>query len=219
VKDIESFLRKEGVVTLAMIQDSSDAVALAQALLAGGLNVIEVALRTPDSLQAIELISTTEPALTVLAGTVLTVAEAEMAMAAGAMGLVGPGFSHDVSKWCSSERVPYIPGVATATEIMTALDHGHLLLKFFPASQLGGLAMLTALEAPFSHHKVRFMMTGGLGEPDLKSALAENCVSAVGGSWIAPKALVASGSWDVITENARSARETVARVRPEGVTP
>lgn len=215
MKDLAALLREEGIITLAVIDNSADAPSLAQSLRAGGLNSVEVALRTPDSLQAIRAITQGEPELEVLAGTVLTVAQAEMAVAAGAVGLVSPGFSHEVSVWCSSHQVPYIPGVATATEIMTALDHGHHLLKFFPAGQLGGLSTLSALEAPFSHHHISFMMTGGMKDSDLEDALSADFVSAVGGSWIAPKSLISSRSWAGITDNARNARETVVRIRPQ----
>lgn len=212
--ELDVLLRSEGVITLAVIENSADAEPLAQALLDGGLGIIEVALRTPESLRAIAHITDSLAKMLVLAGTVLTVSQAEESIGAGARGLVSPGFSQEVSAWCAARNVPYIPGVATASEVMTALDHGHHLLKFFPASSLGGLPTLAALEAPFSHRGVSFMMTGGMRETDLEEALSVPFVSAVGGSWIATKSDVTSGEWEKIAARASSARALVSRLRP-----
>lgn len=213
--DIEELLWAEGVITLAVVDNSNDAVPLAEALLAGGLTVVEVALRTDQSLGVIDAITRESPTMKVLAGTVLTKAQARQAADAGAVGLVSPGFSRDVSLWCAEHDVPYIPGVSTASEIMTALDNGHRMLKFFPSAQLGGLSTLGALAAPFTQHHLSFMMTGGMRQDDLRQVLTTPFVAAVGGSWIAPRKEVESGSWDSITGNALAARQIVTEVRAE----
>jgi len=217
--EIEGLLRREGVVTLATIEDASNAVPLAQALASGGLNVIEVALRTPESMQAIREIAASSVSMRVLAGTVLTIEQANEALECGATGLVSPGFSPQLSRWALERDVAYVPGVATPSEIMSALDHGHTALKFFPASHLGGLSALGALCAPFSHRGISFMMTGGMTSDDVRGALSASYVSAVGGSWIAPKELLALGDWDGIAENARAARALVIDARGEQVSP
>jgi 2-dehydro-3-deoxyphosphogluconate aldolase / (4S)-4-hydroxy-2-oxoglutarate aldolase len=213
--DVQSLLTEEGIITLAVVEDSDTALPLAEALLAGGVTTVEVALRTEASLLAIRAIAESAPTLRVLAGTVLTKDQALHAVDMGAVALVSPGFSKEISLWSQAHDIPYIPGVATATEIMMALDHGHHVLKFFPAAQLGGLSTVLALEAPFAHRGLSFMMTGGMGHEDLHPALMTPCVSAVSGSWIAPRKDIAAAAWDVITENARAAREVVTRVHTE----
>jgi 2-dehydro-3-deoxyphosphogluconate aldolase/(4S)-4-hydroxy-2-oxoglutarate aldolase len=214
--DIESLLRQEGVITLAVLENSDSALPLAEALLAGGLTTVEVALRTDQSLIALQTIAESSPSLRVLAGTIITRDQAARAVDSGAIALVSPGFSLEVSKWCGDHDVPYVPGVATATEIMVALDNGHHLLKFFPAAQLGGLSTLLALEAPFAQHGLSFMLTGGMGQDDLRQALKTPCVGAVSGSWIASRRDIASGAWNVIKKNARAARAVVTQVHSEG---
>jgi 2-dehydro-3-deoxyphosphogluconate aldolase/(4S)-4-hydroxy-2-oxoglutarate aldolase len=214
--DMRSLLHEEGIITLAVVENSDTAIPLAEALLAGGVTTVEVALRTEASLLSIQAIAESAPTLRVLAGTVLTKDQALHAVDMGAIALVSPGFSKEISDWCQAHNIPYIPGVATATEIMMALDNGHDVLKFFPAAQLGGLPTLLALEAPFAHHGLSFMMTGGMGQQDLHQALITPCVSAVSGSWIAPRKEIAAGAWNVITENARAARSVVAQVHAEG---
>lgn len=213
MSNLDALIRSEAVVTLAVIEKHEHAVPLAQAVLEGGLRTIEVALRTDESLEAMQAIASAVSDITVLAGTVINASQAEAAVNAGATGLVGPGFSADVSRWCAERNVPYVPGVATASEIMMALDHGHRLLKFFPAGQLGGLDMLAALHAPFAMHGTSYLLTGGMGETQLDAALRVPYVAAVGGSWIASRALVNDGAWATITSRARTAHEIAMNAR------
>lgn len=217
--DITQLARSEGVLTLAIIEDAQVAVSLAEALRAGGLGAVEIALRTEQSLAAIEQVRRHESSLTVLAGTVLSSDQAADAISRGAQGIVSPGFNSKLGAWCLGRDIPYVPGVATASEIMAALNQGHRLLKFFPAGQLGGLRLLAALQAPFAGLGVSFLMTGGMRERDLPEALAVPYVAAVGGTWIAPKAQVDAGDWESITRSARSAHNIVTGLRPEGSTP
>lgn len=214
--DFNARIREEAVVTLAVVDDPADGAPLARALLEGGLASIEVAMRTPQSLEAIAMIAEAEPTITLLAGTVITVEQAKDAVAAGATGLVSPGFSAGISLWCEQQGVPYIPGVATASEIMAALDHGHRLLKFFPAAALGGLDMLSALHAPFAIHETSYLLTGGMTTADLDEALRVPYVAAVGGTWIAPRSLVREHDWQAITQSARASRAAALQARAAG---
>jgi len=215
--NIEALIYSEAVLTLAVIDRSEDAAPLANALLEGGLTTIEVALRTDESLRAIRLIADQEPNITILAGTVLSVDHADQAVGAGAKCLVSPGFSSDVSRWCSAREVTYIPGVASASEIMVAIDHGHRLLKFFPAAQLGGLDMLEALHAPFASQGISFLLTGGMNQIDLESALRVPYVAAVGGSWIASRSRISDKAWEAISISAQLARDFATQIRTTGV--
>lgn len=214
--DFNSLIRDEAVVTLAVVDDPADGAPLARALLDGGLTSVEIALRTQQSLDAIATVADAEPTITLLAGTVITVAQAKDAVAAGATGLVGPGFSTGISRWCEQQGVPYVPGVATASEIMAALDHGHRLLKFFPAAALGGLDMLAALHAPFAIHDTSYLLTGGVTPSVLDQALRVPYVAAVGGTWIAPQSLVREHDWQTITLSARAARAASLQARAAG---
>jgi 2-dehydro-3-deoxyphosphogluconate aldolase/(4S)-4-hydroxy-2-oxoglutarate aldolase len=216
MSDLDTLIRAEAVVTLAVVDSSEDAAPLARALLDGGLTTIEVALRTDESLRAIRAIAEAVPDITVLAGTVIHPDQAQEAVSAGASGLVSPGFSSAISSWCAERQIDYVPGVATASEIMTALDHGHRLLKFFPAKQLGGLEMLAALHAPFASHGVSYLLTGGMTESNLGDALRVPYVAAVGGTWIAPVSRVRDHAWAEITASARVARESAIRAREAG---
>lgn len=216
MSDMDAHIHAEAVVTLAVIDNSNDAVSLARALIAGGLTTVEVALRTGESLKAIRNITELVPEITVLAGTVINVDQAEDAVEAGATGLVSPGFSSAISRWCSEHQISYVPGVATASEIMMALDHGHRLVKFFPAGQMGGLEMLAALHAPFAAHGTSYLLTGGMTDVDLEAALRIPYVAAVGGTWIAPRVQVHDHAWDAITASARAARDVATRARTSG---
>lgn len=211
----EALIDREGIIPLVTLDDSDLAGHLAHALQAGGLGTVEVALRTPESISAIAKIANSVPNIHVLAGTVLSIDQAQQAVDAGAVGLVSPGFSSEVSRWAAERSIFYVPGVATASDIMAALDLGHRILKFFPAAPLGGLATLSALQAPFAHRGVKFLVTGGMHEEDLETSLAHTFVSAVGGSWIATPTDISTESWDDISTKASNARAIVSRVRPE----
>jgi 2-dehydro-3-deoxyphosphogluconate aldolase/(4S)-4-hydroxy-2-oxoglutarate aldolase len=187
------------LVCVAVIDNPDDAVPLAQALMAGGLNTIEVTFRTEGATEAIRRIRRALPQMTVGAGTVLTPYLAAQAMDAGAQFLVAPGFDEAVLEAALARNVPHIPGVMTPTEVGRALNLRCKLLKFFPAEASGGLAMLKALAGPFAHTGVRFVPTGGITAATMPAYLALPAVAAVGGSWMAERTLVAQHAWEKIT--------------------
>lgn len=206
-------LERSGVVPVIEIADAEAAPALATALAAGGLDVIEITLRTPAALDAIAAIARECTDVLLGAGTLLTAEAVTGAVTAGATFGVSPGFDPDVSAAARDAALPYVPGVATPSEVQAALRAGHTLLKLFPAEVSGGRAAVRALAGPFAPLGVRFMPTGGIRESDLAGYLSEAAVVAVGGSWLAPAADVAAGRWDVITERARAARAVVDSAR------
>ncbi len=184
------------VVPVVIIEDPATAEPLGKALLAGGLGCAEVTLRTASALAALRELAQ-QPDLLVGAGTVVSREQVDQAVEAGAKFVVSPGFSPTVVRHCQDLGIPVLPGVATATEIMAALDAGVQVVKFFPAQSLGGVPMLRALAAPFG--TVRFVPTGGITAALLPEYLAQPSVAAVGGSWMVAPALLAAGRYDEIT--------------------
>jgi 2-dehydro-3-deoxyphosphogluconate aldolase/(4S)-4-hydroxy-2-oxoglutarate aldolase len=199
------FLAGHRVIPVVVIDDVAQAGKLGAALVSGGLPVAEVTFRTPAAQAALAELAT-DPRLLVGAGTVTSVAQVDQAVQAGARFVVSPGFSAAVVAHCQQLGVPVLPGVATATELMAALEAGVRLVKFFPAQTLGGVAALRALAAPFPG--VGFVPTGGITADLLAGYLAEKSVVAVGGSWMVDKALLAAGDFDQVS--ARSAAAVAA---------
>jgi len=192
-----------GVIPTLVIEDVSNAIPLAQALHDGGLTVLEITLRTPVALQAIQQIRQALPDLFVGAGTVLDVRAAEAAQNVGAQFLVSPGYTAALGDYCRSKHIALMPGVATASEIMAALADGYDFLKCFPAAVLGGARWLDAMRGPFPD--VRFCPTGGISAADAGSYLSLPNVLCVGGSWVTPAAAVREKDWAHITTLARQA--------------
>jgi 2-dehydro-3-deoxyphosphogluconate aldolase/(4S)-4-hydroxy-2-oxoglutarate aldolase len=201
--DFERLLSDLCVVPVVEIPSADAAVPLARALLAAGLPCAEITFRTEWAPQAIAAIADQVPEVTVGAGTVLTVAQAEHAIDAGARFLVAPGFDPAVVAFAAEAGVPMLPGVCTPTEIAAALSHGLSVLKFFPAEAAGGPAYLKAMAA--AYRDVRFVPTGGIGPENLIDYLAMDCVIACGGSWMVKKTTIAAGEFDTITEMAAAA--------------
>ncbi len=188
-------LLAQRVVPVVVIRDLATAVPLGRALVAGGLPVAEVTFRTLEAAEAIRVLAD-EPELLVGAGTVTRAEQVEVAVEAGAEFVVSPGFSSAVVSRCAELGVPIIPGVATATEVIAALDHGLSVLKLFPAEAVGGIPTLTALAGPFPD--VRFVPTGGVNAANLAAYLSVPSVAAVGGSWMVAPDLVTAGDFDAI---------------------
>ena len=191
------------VIPVIVLTDVAHAVPLARALLAGGIRMLEVTLRTPVALACIEAIARDVPEAVAGAGTVRSAADAQAAAMAGARFAVSPGYTHAVGKACHDLKLPLLPGVATASEIMAAQADSHTALKFFPAMQAGGAAMLRAWQGPFGD--VKFCPTGGITAANAAEFLALANVLCVGGSWRTPADAVASGDWARITNLARQA--------------
>ena len=190
------------VIPVLTIADASQARPLAEALVAGGLPVLEVTLRTEAALDAIARMSAVEGAV-VGAGTLLRAGDAVAARAAGARFGVSPGASDTLLDACAGAELPLLPGAATASEIMRLRDRGHDIVKFFPAAANGGVPALRALQAPFPG--LRFCPTGGITAAQAPDYLALDCVACIGASWVAPAELTAAGDWQEITRRAHQA--------------
>lgn len=184
------------ILPVIVTDDPSAAHPLADALVAGGVSLAEITFRTPAAAEALRAFAD-RPDLTVGAGTVVTVEQVDLALAAGAQFVVSPGLDREVVEQCQQHGVPVFPGVATATETMAAIHCGLDVVKLFPAGQLGGPAVVAALAAPFPG--LRFIPTGGINESNLASYLAQSSVLAVGGSWMATRAMIERGAWSDIT--------------------
>ena len=200
-----------GVVPVIAIERADDAVPLGKALIAGGLPCAEITFRTDAAEEAIRRIASELPQVVIGAGTVLSVEQAEKAVAAGARYIVSPGFDPKVVDWCLTHAVAVTPGVATPTEINMALDKGLKILKFFPAEALGGLKTLKALAAPYGD--VKFIPTGGINSKNLADYLSLPAVHACGGSWLVKGELISAGEFAEITRLAKEARAIVRQVR------
>jgi 2-dehydro-3-deoxyphosphogluconate aldolase / (4S)-4-hydroxy-2-oxoglutarate aldolase len=190
-------MRDAPVIPVIVLTDVAHAVPLARALVAGGIRMLEVTLRTPVALQCIERIAKEVPEAVVGAGTVRSPQDAQAAAAAGARFAVSPGFTPTVGSACKDAGLALLPGVATGSEIMMAQEAGYTQLKFFPAMQAGGPAMLKAWSGPF--FDVQFCPTGGVNEANAKEFLALPNVVCVGGSWLTPADALAAGDWERIT--------------------
>jgi len=206
-------LARLGVVPVIAIENVEAAIPLADALLEGGLPVVEITFRTAAAAEVIRKISQERPKLLVGAGTVLTAANLEAAKASGAAFAVAPGLNPQVVKQAQQLGLPFLPGIATPTDIEAALALGCKLLKFFPAEALGGVGMIQALSAPYKHAGVRFVPTGGVNTANLESYLKLDTVAAVGGTWIAKKEDLAAGNWDDVRNRCKAALEVVAKAR------
>ncbi len=196
-------MRDAPVIPVIVLNDVKDAVPLARALVAGGIRMLEVTLRTPQALQCIEAIARDVPDAVAGAGTIRSAADAQASALAGAKFGVSPGYTPAVGKACHDLGLPLLPGVATGSEIMMAQEDGYTELKFFPAMQAGGLPMLKAWQGPFGD--VTFCPTGGVSLANAPDFLALSNVACVGGSWIVPTDAIAKGDWARIETLAREA--------------
>ena len=185
------------VIPVIVLTDVNQAVLLARALVAGGIRMLEVTLRTPQALACIEAIARAVPEAVVGAGTVRSAQDVQACAMAGARFLVSPGYTHAVGLACRNAGLPLLPGVATGSEIMMAQEDALTELKFFPAMQAGGAAMLKAWGGPFGD--VRFCPTGGVTAANAAEFLALPNVECVGGSWLTPADVLARGDWAQVT--------------------
>ncbi|WP_407713853.1 bifunctional 4-hydroxy-2-oxoglutarate aldolase/2-dehydro-3-deoxy-phosphogluconate aldolase [Comamonas testosteroni] len=197
-----SIMQDAPVIPVIVLHSTEHAVPMAEALLAGGIRVLEVTLRTPQGLACIEAIAKQLPEAIVGAGTVRNAADAAAAARAGARFAVSPGYTSKLGQACRDLDLPLLPGVATSSEIMMAQEDGFTELKFFPAVQSGGIQMLKAWQGPFG--ELRFCPTGGISPGNAAEFLALSNVVCVGGSWLVPASAVESGNWSLITELAQA---------------
>jgi 2-dehydro-3-deoxyphosphogluconate aldolase/(4S)-4-hydroxy-2-oxoglutarate aldolase len=207
-------LTRRPLIPVIVIDDENDAEPLAEALLAGGLDLIEVTLRTAAATAALGRILRRFPEMLVGAGTVVTPEQARACLDLGVSFGVAPGFNPETLRLFAQAGVPFVPGVLSPSEIEAAYAHGCTLLKFFPAEAAGGVKMLRALAAPYESLGLRFCPTGGVSLDNMKEYLSLPQVFAVGGSWLASKRQIADKQWSAITEQTREALSRAREVSP-----
>lgn len=200
---IREILAASPVMPVIVLDAVDDAVPLAEALVSGGIRVLEVTMRTAAALDCVRAIRAAVPGAIVGVGTITTIADMNAARQAGAMFGVSPGTTPDLLSHAAVSGFPFLPGSMTPSDVMRALDAGFTAMKLFPAQQAGGIAMLKALGGPFP--QVMFCPTGGIDAESAPAYLALPNVACVGGSWLSPAALVASKSWDEIRRRAQAA--------------
>lgn len=205
-------LRKTGVIAVLVVDDAEAAVPVARTLVQAGIDVMELAMRTPASMDALERIVSGVPEMLAGAGTILVPEQAAEARRRGAAFAVTPGTNRRVIESAIASGLPIAPGVAVPSDIETTLEYGCRLLKFFPAEPQGGLAYLKAMNAPYAHLGLEYIPLGGVSETNCRAWVAEKTVIAVGGSWIAPRERIAAKDWKGIGE---AAARAVAACRRE----
>lgn len=205
--DVLKRLAQSGVVPVVVLEDAKDAVPTAKAMLAGGIDVMEITFRTAAAADSIKAVAQECPDMVVGAGTVINLEQCKLAVECGAKFIVSPGYDEETVAWCCDNGIPVTPGCVTPNEIMMALKHGLKVLKFFPANVYGGLSAIKSLAGPFGG--VKFIPTGGVNAQNLAEFISSPYIHAVGGSWICPKADIAAGNFDKITALCKEARKTL----------
>ena len=198
-------LARSVVVPVVVLEKAEDAVPTAKALLAGGVDTMEITFRTACAPEAIRAVAENCPEVLVGAGTVINLEQCKLAVSMGARFIVSPGYSEEIVSWCVEHSIPVTPGCVTPTEIMAAVNHGVKVIKFFPANVYGGLNAMKSLSAPFVG--IRFLPTGGVNTANIREYINAPFVHAVGGSWVCPKAEIQAGNYEKITELCRDARK------------
>lgn len=205
--DVMKKLSNAGIVPVVVLDDVKDAVPVAQALLMGGIDVMEITFRTAAAADSIKAVSESCPNMLVGAGTVITLDQCKKAVECGAKFIVSPGFDPEVVKWCVESGVTVTPGCVTPTEIMAAMKLGLNVVKFFPANVYGGLSAMKGLSGPFGG--IKFIPTGGVNAQNVGEYISAPFIHAVGGSWVCPRADIAAGNFDKITALCAEARKSI----------
>ena len=211
MKSMEQKLEEYGVVPVVVLKDTKDAIPLAEALIGGGLPCAEVTFRTDAAEESIRLISEKYPEMLVGAGTVLTIEQVDRAVNAGAKFIVSPGFDAEIVDYCLDKNIPVFPGCITPSEVAQAVKRGLKVIKFFPAEQSGGVAMIKAMGAPYT--MVKFMPTGGISAKNLAEYLLCSNIVCCGGSWMVKGDLISDGKFDEITALTKEAVQLVKSIR------
>ncbi len=211
MKSMEEQFKEVGVVPVVVLNDAKDAVPLADALVEGGLPCAEVTFRTDAAEESIRLMSEKYPDMLVGAGTVLTIDQVGRAVGAGAKFIVSPGFDPEIVDYCLGKNIPVFPGCITPSEVAQAVKRGLKVVKFFPAEQAGGIAMIKAMAAPYT--MVKFMPTGGISAKNLRSYLECDKILCCGGSWMVKGDLIKAGEFDKIREMTKEAVALAAEIR------
>ena len=211
MKTIAEQFYEYGVVPVVVLEEAKDALPLAKALVEGGLPCAEVTFRTEAAEESIRLMSEKYPEMLVGAGTVLTTKQVDRAAAAGAKFIVSPGFDPEIVDYCLEKKIPVFPGCITPSEVAQAVKRGLQVVKFFPAEQAGGVAMIKAMAAPYT--MVKFMPTGGISAKNLKDYLSFGKILCCGGSWMVKGDMIRNGEFDKIREMTKEAVELAASIR------
>ena len=211
MKSMEQRLEEYGVVPVVVLKDTKDAIPLADALIEGGLSCAEVTFRTDAAEESIRLMSEKYPEMLVGAGTVLTTEQVDRAVNAGAKFVVSPGFDAEIVDYCLDKNIPVFPGCITPSEVAQAVKRGLKVIKFFPAEQAGGVAMIKAMGAPYN--MIKFMPTGGISAKNLSEYLSCSNIVCCGGSWMVKGDLIIEGKFDEITALTKEAVELVKSIR------
>jgi 2-dehydro-3-deoxyphosphogluconate aldolase/(4S)-4-hydroxy-2-oxoglutarate aldolase len=206
-------LKDKGIVAVLVIDDLDTAVNSAKALVAGGITAIELALRTPVSYQAIELIHKNVPEMMIGVGTVIKPGQAKKVKALGASFAVAPGLNPKIMKEARDCNLPFAPGISTATELEEAIDFGCNLVKLFPAEALGGIKYFKAMTGPYKYLNLNYFPLGGVSEENLALWAKEKDICPIGGSWIAKSNLIKERNFDEITSRAKKAMEIYLNVK------
>jgi 2-dehydro-3-deoxyphosphogluconate aldolase/(4S)-4-hydroxy-2-oxoglutarate aldolase len=213
MEEIGGKLQARGLVATLVVDKADSAIPLADALLAGGMDVLELTLRTPAAIDALAEIHAQRPEILIGAGTVLTPSQVRDVVSAGADFAVSPGLNPNVVAEAQKQEIPFAPGICTPSDIEAAVELGCRVLKFFPAEPSGGMKYLQSAAAPYSHFGIRYIPLGGLNEQNMADYLRSELILAVGGSWIAPREWIHEGKWDEITSRVRQAREKIDQAR------
>lgn len=209
--EMEKKIEELGIVPVVVLQEAKDAKPLAEALCDGGLPCAEVTFRTEAAEESIRIMTEAFPQMLVGAGTVLTTAQVDAAVAAGAKFIVSPGFDPEIVDYCLEKQIPVFPGCITPSEIAQAVKRGLRVVKFFPAGQFGGAATIKALSAPYVG--LKFMPTGGVSAANLKDYFGCKSVIACGGSWMVKGDLIAAGRFDEIRQMTAEAVKLAGEIR------
>lgn len=211
MKTLEEQFYEYAVVPVVVLDDADDAAPLAEALIKGGLPCAEVTFRTEAAEESIRIMNKKYPDMLVGAGTVLTTEQVDRAVAAGAKFIVSPGFDPEIVDYCLEKKIPVFPGCISPSEVAQAVKRGLKVVKFFPAEQAGGLAMLKAMAAPYT--MLKFMPTGGINTKNLKEYLGFSKILCCGGSWMVKGDMIKNKEFDKITGMTKEAVELAAAAR------
>lgn len=202
-----------GIVAVLIIDRVEDAVPLAEALLAGGVNAMELTLRTPAAIDSLKAIRAGVPDMLAGVGTILTTDQVKQVVDAGGAFGVAPGVNPRILTAAREAGLPFAPGILTPSDIEVSLEHGCKILKFFPAEPSGGLSYLKAMAAPYAHLGLKFVPLGGVNAKNMASYLADPSIAALGGSWLAPRELIKATEWEKITALAAEAVAIIKSTR------
>jgi 2-dehydro-3-deoxyphosphogluconate aldolase/(4S)-4-hydroxy-2-oxoglutarate aldolase len=216
-EQLVSAIGASGIIAVLVVDNADSALPLSKALMDGGVDSMELTLRTPAALEALEQIRKNMPQMRAGVGTILTVEQVRQVKNAGAAFGVAPGCNPRILAAAKEVNLPFAPGIATPSDIEQALEFGCDVLKFFPAEPSGGMKYLKSIAAPYAHLGLKYVPLGGVSDANVGSYASDKLILAVGGSWLAPRDLINQGNWKQITDNASKARSVIDEARKAAV--